>query len=162
MKSATTSKGGRPRKYPEPSRPVTVTLPLSTLDSLERIDPDRGKAIVKAVKHAAPDQHTHQRQPVEIVKVTANAGLIVVGPSKALRRISWLSLVEITPTRYLLSVPTGTSVDSLEIAVMDQLEDVGASDMNEKRLLESLLDKIRTLRRSRRVSKGELLFVEAE
>ena len=44
------SKGGRPAKFDEPSRPVTITLPDRILDRLKEIDADRALAIVKAVE----------------------------------------------------------------------------------------------------------------
>lgn len=152
--------GGRPRKYDEPSRPITLTLPDRTLKLLESIDADRGKAIVKAVDRCAGPAGG-KKPSVEIVRVNPASGLIVVGPSKALRRIPWLSLVEIAPSRYLLSVPSGTAVDSLEIALVDLLDDLPSQDAHEAELLQSLLDQIRSLRRSQRVTKGELLFVTA-
>src|SRR4029079_11482540 len=37
---------GRPRKFAQPSRPVTVTLPEDTLTRLGTIDADLGRAIV--------------------------------------------------------------------------------------------------------------------
>jgi len=50
--TAKENKGGRPRKFAEPSRPITITLPEKTLRSLERIDTDRGRAIVKVTERA--------------------------------------------------------------------------------------------------------------
>ena len=37
--------GGRPAKFAEPSRPVTVTLPERVLQLLAAVDADRAKAI---------------------------------------------------------------------------------------------------------------------
>jgi len=45
---------GRPRKFQEASRPVTVTLPQRTLELLSTFDEDRGRAIVKVTDAVAP------------------------------------------------------------------------------------------------------------
>ena len=44
--------GGRPPKFDEPSRPITLTLPESTLEGLRQIDADRGQAVVKLTRGA--------------------------------------------------------------------------------------------------------------
>jgi hypothetical protein len=49
------SRGGRPRKFAEPTRPVTVTIPDRTLKQLVHIDKDRAKAIAKAVNMAVDE-----------------------------------------------------------------------------------------------------------
>src|SRR5215471_1223002 len=97
-------KGGRPAKFSEPSRPVTVTLPERVLGSLARIDADRARAIVKATESVM----RKSIEGVELVEVAPGLGVIVVGPSDFLRKIDWLQLVEIAPARYLLSIPPGT------------------------------------------------------
>ena len=43
-------RGGRPAKFDEPSRPVTLTLPDRILERIKEIDGDRAKGIVKAVE----------------------------------------------------------------------------------------------------------------
>ena len=45
-------RGGRPRKFPGPSRVVTLTLPRTTIDQLSDIHEDRATAIVKAAEFA--------------------------------------------------------------------------------------------------------------
>ena len=73
--------GGRPRKFAEASRPVTLTLPDSTLHALQHIDPDRGQAIVKLVNRAL--QNGEKDKPlVEIITTSRGMGIIVVGPSQ--------------------------------------------------------------------------------
>ena len=51
---------------------------------------------------------------VEIVKTSADMGIIVVGPSKALSHISFLHLVEVAPARYLLALDSGYDFNNLE------------------------------------------------
>lgn len=149
--------GGRPPKFAEPSRPVTLTLPESTLSDLQQINADRSHAIVALTKKVLRSDGT-ERPLVEIVEMAKEAGLVIVGPSKALQKIPFLRLVEVAPTRYLLAVDKGHNFHSLEIAIIDALED----EQHEKReheLLTQLLDHIKGLRKARRVSMAEILFV---
>src|SRR4051812_902670 len=67
--------GGRPPKFAEPSRPITLTLPESTLEALRHIDRDRGKAIVKLAQNAMRLGDSVQPQ-VEIMEMAANIGLL--------------------------------------------------------------------------------------
>src|SRR5215813_2963652 len=109
--SKTKNKNGRPPKFPEARRPVTVTLPESTLVRLASIDPDRARAIVKLTDAATADHA--KRKPVELVEVSPGLCVILVGPSKLLQKIRWLRLVEVAPMRFLLTIPLGALVDSL-------------------------------------------------
>lgn len=151
--------GGRPRKFPSPSRPITVTLPVETLTDLEGIDPDRAKAIVKATALAVhgADQ---TRKPVEMVTVGSGTGLIVIGPSHSLRRIPWLRVSEIAPTRYILSLQPGVSVDSLEVSLGDILESLPESDKRERELISQLRNLIQGLRRGHRVDRHEIILAK--
>jgi hypothetical protein len=151
------SKGGRPPKYAEPRRPITVTLPERILQKLESADSDRSRAIVKCVE--AMDWHENRpRKPVELIELTPGKALIVVGPSASLRMIAWLRLVEIVPFRYLLSLPPGTAVEVLEVALQDLL--ANPLSAAERALLSELLKVIRFQRRGRLLSSGEILFVD--
>ena len=152
---------GRPPKFSESRRPVTVTLPESTLARLAAINPDRAQAIVKAVGAAAPLNAKHQKQ-VELVEVSPGVGIILVGPSRYFKRIKWLRLVEIAPMRYLLTIPSGTAVDSLELAIVDLLENVKSLDERERSILEQLRDLMRTLRVGDKLYKAELLFIDTK
>jgi hypothetical protein len=153
-----TVKRGRPPKFPEHRRPITVTLPESTLAQLEAIDTDRARAIVKATR-AAIESGSSQRKPVELVEVAPGLNLIVVGPSQYLRKIKWLHLIEIAPLRFLLTMPSGTAIDSVELAIIDLLQLVNTSEIWERSLLEGLRGLMRDLRNAETVSTAELLFV---
>ena len=150
---------GRPKKFHEVSRPVTVTLPERTLRQLCNINEDRAQGIVKAVDIVAGSA-THPTKPVELVEVTPGKAIIVVGPSKSLRKITWLRMVEIAPVRYLLSLPPGTSIESLEIAILDLLETLPQEANEDRVLLEALRNCIAYQRRGKMISKGELLFID--
>ena len=153
--------GGRPPKYDEPSRPITVTLPESTLDGLLRVDADRGQAIVKLTRHALRQDQESSPQ-VEIVQMAANTGLLIVGPSVALRRIPFLHLIEVAPSRFLLALEPGNDFKSLEIAIQDVLEEIPDNDVGERNLIVELLNHIKHLRKSERVSTAEILFVQLD
>ena len=109
---------GRPPKFEEARRPITVTLPERTLQQLAAINPDRARAIVKATAVTLGFK-SKNRSPVEVVEVYPGQAMIVVGPSKRLQEIEFLRMVEISPARYLLVISTGTPIEALEVAVQD-------------------------------------------
>ncbi len=154
------SLGGRPPKFAEPSRPVTLTLPESTLADLQQINLDRSHAIVELTKKMLRSKGA-ENPLVEIVEMAKKTGLVIVGPSKALRKIPFLRLVEVAPTRFLLAVEQGFNFHSLEIAILDALEDA-QDEKRECELLTQLLQHIKGLRKSERVRRAEILFVNLE
>lgn len=138
---------------------MTVTLPEDTLAQLASIDSDRARAIVKVTDAAIPVDGNRLKR-LELVEVAPDLAIVLVGPSRLLPRIKWLRLVEVAPMRFLLSIPPGTSIDSLELAVIDLLEEAQSSDDGERVLLELLRDLTRKLRRRGDFSKAEILFVD--
>lgn len=150
--------GGRPPKFAESRRPITVTLPDRILQKLEAVNHDRSRSIVKCVE-AVTGEGDRPLKPVELIEVSPGKALIVVRPSKSLAQIKWLRLVEISPARYLLVLPTGTQVEVLEVAIHDLLDDLGP-DSDERNLLMELQNIIGHQRRQRSISKAELLFVD--
>jgi hypothetical protein len=160
MKSSPTkNKGGRPAKFAEPSYPVTITLPERVLGLLATVDSDRAKAIVKLVDRALV---SGRKAPgfVEIVRVAPGKAIILVGCSRYLARIPWLRLVEVAPARNLISVLPGTSIETLEVALHDLLEEVPPRQTIEREMLEKLWRTLRESRRGRKTSKEEILFVD--
>jgi hypothetical protein len=148
------STGGRPPKYSEASRPITVTLPERILMELHAVNPDRSKAIVKCVD-AIRAKDDSPFKPVELIELTPGKKLIVVGQSSSLQQIEWLRLVEITPFRFLLVIPSGMAFEKLEVKIQDLL-----LNDSERVLLQELLGVISHGRRGQGISKGELLFVD--
>jgi hypothetical protein len=161
LKAAISTKGkaktGRPPKFHGPSRPVTMTLPESVLDRLASIDSDRARAIVMLTEAALPDEQEREKQ-IEIAEVMPGLGVIIVAPSRLLPNIKWLRLVRVSPTRYLLAIPSGTPIESLELAILDLLEE--AHEPREKALVNQLRDLIRLLRRQDGLFKAEMLFID--
>jgi hypothetical protein len=140
-------------------RPVTVTLPESTLARLAVLDPDRSRAIVKATEAAFPRDAERGQLP-ELVEVAPGVRVILVGPSRCLREIEWLRTIEIAPSRFLLILPSGTSIDSLELALIDLLEKADAEDPWETSVLQRLRKLIGSLRKGSEISKAELLLIQ--
>jgi hypothetical protein len=152
--------GGRPRKFAEPSRPITLTLPENTLRELQTIHPDTGHAIVQLASSAL--RNGGQDRPlVEILKTSADMGIIVVGPSRALSQISFVHLVEVAPARYLLALDFGHDFKSLEIAINDVLEDLPHSDKRDRELMMQLRQHIKHLRKSESMRRAEILFARS-
>ena len=152
--------GGRPPKFREPRHPVTMTLPERILDLLAEIDPDRTCAVVK-VTEAVVGTVKGDFKPVELVEMAPGKSLIVVGPSKALRKIPWLKLIEITRTRYLLTIPSGTPIETLEVALGDLSRNPELQkNERENAVLHELLNLIGSQRRAQRLSKAEILIID--
>jgi len=154
-------RGGRPPKFNEKSSPITVTLPHRIIQQLESVNMDRAKAIVKCVDSMIGSTWTDEKR-VEVVQISEDTGLIVVGPCQSLEKILWLKLIEITPCRFLLAVPTGTAIESLEVAIMDLIEGLPQDEISEKTLLTDLRQKLSHHRRQDGVSKGEILFISTK
>jgi len=150
--------GGRPPKYCEARRPITVTLPERILRDLQSINPDRSRAIVKCVETAMGKGDSPFKQ-IELIEFTPGKALIVTGPSSSLRQIEWLHFIEIAPFRYLLVLPSGTPVEVLEVTIQDLLAHMDPNS-DETALLMELRDVIGHQRRGRSLSKAELLFVD--
>ncbi len=150
---------GRPPKFNEPRRPITVTLPDRILRQLDAMGDDRAQAIVK-VTEAVVGRNPAGPKQVDLVEVSPGVAVIIVGPCASLRRIEWLRLVETAPGRNLLIIPSGTAVDSLEIAILDLLENSPSLHHEERPLLDELRCRLRSLRREQRISKAEIIFFD--
>ena len=150
--------GGRPPKFREASRRITVTLPERVLQSLERVGSDRARALVKCVEAAIGKGDLEQR-PVELIEVLPGKALIVVNSNRSLSRIDWLRMIEIAPARYLLVVPPGMPIERLEVEVQDLMESTDSIEEAESLLLETLQKMLVKFRRNNNISTGELLLV---
>ena len=149
---------GRPPKFEEARRPITVTLPERILQQLAALHGDRARAIVKATTLAIG--FTAEKRPLmDVVEVRPNEAVIIVGPSRRLQEISWLRLVEVAPARHLLVIPTGTAIELLEVAIGDLLERLAPDEKYERELLVELHRLLRQRRRQQDVSKAEILLL---
>ena len=151
-------RGGRPAKFAEPSRPVTVTLPERVLRLLATVDSDRAKAITKLADFSS-SLDGKPRQSVTTVQIARNRAILLVSHSEQLKRLPWLRLIEVAPARHLISIRTGTSIESMELAMRDLLEDLPKEKSIERGMLEALVKIIRESRRTKTTWKEEILFI---
>jgi hypothetical protein len=149
---------GRPPKFSESSSALTITLPDRILQELETIDSDRAKAIVKCVE-AVIAERPDRGKGYEIIAVSEDQGILLTGPSSALRSIPWVQLVEVNPARFLVSVPAGTGVAELEVAILDLLDTLPEEQAQEKALLVELRQQLALARRQEQVSSREIFLV---
>ena len=151
--------GGRPRKFAEESRPVTVTLPERTLRQLAAVNRDRARAIVQ-VTEVVVGAKEEGFPPVEVIEMSKGKSLIVVSECECLNGLPWLRLISIAPGRHLLTLEPGTSLESLEIALLDlEARDPPLSD-RETAVVRGIRECMTSHRRLRRMSKAELIFVD--
>ncbi|HMO51449.1 MAG TPA: hypothetical protein PKE26_09585 [Kiritimatiellia bacterium] len=152
---------GRPRKFIEPSHPITVTLPERTLEALATISDDRAKAIVMAVDTLRPPDNRSEHALVQVIKASEKTSMIVVGANQLLSAIPFLGLAEVAPGRYLLHLISGTSLADLEVALDDILEGDRGTDI-ERAMVAQLRMQLKKVRRTRSVHKAEVLIVHTE
>lgn len=151
-------RGGRPAKFAEPSRPVTVTLPERVLESLSAVDTDRAKAITR-VADSVLGPKGKPLPLVATIKIADSQAIILVSDCAPLRRLPWLRLIEVAPARHLISVHSGTSIETMEVALQDLLDEVPRDRTRERAILDELLQLIRNSRRARTTLKEEILFI---
>jgi hypothetical protein len=78
---------------------------------------------------------------------------------RSLGRIGLLQLVEVAPDRFLLTVPSGTAIESLEMELLDTLESLPANEEAERPGLEKLRQIINQQRKKKAFSKREFLLI---
>jgi hypothetical protein len=157
-----TKKGpGRPPKFSEPSRPITVTLPERILEKLQKVDSDRAAAITKVTDHFIPDAE-NRANLLEIVPINDNNGLIVICYSQILAQLPHVQLIEVSPQRYIISMQPGTSVDSFELTLKDIIENKPAKATAELPLLQKLCNILTKIRREQGMQKAEILLVSVQ
>jgi CRP-like cAMP-binding protein len=147
--STTTSvapRRGRPRKFSGPSRPVTLTLPVETIEALTALDSDLSRAVVRIAqpevrrRHAAAELVTFGRRAV-----------IIVNASRALERRIGVDLVPLPGGRALIAFEEPTTPDALELRIEDALDDPGLSRAD-RETFEAILEILKTARRSGEVA----------
>ncbi len=150
---------GRPPKFDEESNQITLTLPQRTLNLLRIIDDDRSRAIVKCVD-AIAQKESEQKKYIKVVRMCDEKGLIVIGPCHSLAKIPGLRLVEIAPLRYLLAISENCSSHSLELAIMDLIDNLTQEENGDMELLVELRRQLSSHRRKNNITTAEILFVD--
>ena len=153
-------RGGRPSKFAEPGVPVTMRLPASTLERLALIDSDRARAVVRSVD-AVLGRDSADRAPVRELLLSGGDALVVVPDSPLLRSVPWLRLVEISPGRNLISLRHRTSIERLELTLVDLLDAHPDASEADRRMVALLLERIRAPRRNHALEVEEILLVPA-
>lgn len=109
---------GRPKKFDEPTRVVSLTLPESTIARLTQTHGDLGRAIVGLL---AADT-TAKGRPAELV-VFGNYAVISVRPTPSLETRIGVQLVPLPDGRALLSFDAPKTISDLELSISDALDD---------------------------------------
>ena len=155
-------RGGRPAKFDEPSRPVTITLPDRILERIREIDGDRAKGLVKAVEAVlAGGACGPAAEAVGELRVAKDESLLVVARCPLLASVPWLRMVEIAPGRHLISLRDGVPIERLEVTLGDLLDSHPEASEAERNVLRTLLSRIRAPRRNQAVRKEEILVVRS-
>jgi hypothetical protein len=137
---------------------VTITLPDDVVHALRAVDPDLSRAIVRLAENSGAS--AVPRPPVELTQY-GHSAVIVVTPTKAIRRLAGVALVPLPDGRALISLDQQIGVAEFEVMVGDALDGDGVVP-SERAVLESLRDILREARRSRRVRLRERSIIVLE
>lgn len=134
---------GRPRKFTEPSRAITLTLPEHVIGTLDEIDHDLSRAVVRLVQpHVASRPHP----PAELVSFGSRA-VIVVNPTRTLEQRTGVMLIPLSDGRALVSLDDSTTANGLELMIQDALEEKDLPP-DDARIFEGIRAILRDTRRS--------------
>lgn len=137
---------GRPRKFVGPSRPVTLTLPETVIQSLADVDADLGRAIVRL---ALASGGRLKHPPVELA-VFGRRAVIVVNPTVTLKQRTGVDLIPLSDGRALISFDEPKTIAELELLLDDALEGATLSEQD-RAIFEGIADILRSARRSKDV-----------
>jgi hypothetical protein len=138
---------GRPRKFAAPSRTVTLTLPIHTIDALTAVDEDLGRAIVRLAPQGGA---TAAANPAALTRFGRHA-VIVVNPTRALAARIGVELIPLPDGRAIISFARSTTPAELELLLEDALDDRDL-EPGDRDTFEAILAIIREARRSADVS----------
>jgi hypothetical protein len=148
---------GRPRKFTEPSRAVTLTLPEHVIAALSDIDHDLSRAVVRL---AQPQVARQPHPPAELATFGRNA-VIVVNPTRTLEDRTGALLIPLSDGRALISFDEPITIARLELSIRDVLEDPKLTE-EDKRIFTSIADILKAARRSRTVTLGQRNIIVLE
>lgn len=140
------SKRGRPPKYGRPAKVVALTLPAEIVETLQRINPDLGWAIVTLAEKSA---RGHRPPPpldeAHLVEVGAGQSLIVVDSAR-FQGLPGVQVVPLSSSQAFLALEPGRGMADLELAVLDRIDRLPS---DERQPWERLRDRLRKWRRDR-------------
>ena len=138
---------GRPKKFDEPTRVVSMTLPESAIDRLSQTHGDLGRAVVSLI-----DRKTSPRaRPAAELVVFGNHAVISVRPSPSLEQRTGVQLVPLPDGRALLSFDTPKTISDLELSISDALDDPSLNS-EDRAVFDSLRGILREARQATDVS----------
>lgn len=137
---------GRPRKFAEPTRAVTLTLPESVLATLTAVHKDISRAIVQLTVR----RRRHKHPLAELVTFGGNA-VITVRPTPSLEERAGVRLVPLPDGRALLSFDQPASIADLELTLSDALEDPQLPRAD-RQVFEAIVGILKDARRSRDIT----------
>lgn len=146
-RASTGARRGRPRKFNRPSRAVTLTLPDDTVATLQRIDEDLSRAIVRAVQPLMDDLP----HPAAQLTTFGGRSVILVSPSRTLRERTGVELIPFSDGRALISFDEALSISEIELRVRDALADP-SFEPEDRPVFEALADILSAARREDGVS----------
>lgn len=138
---------GRPRKFAEPTRVVSLTLPESAIDHLAQTHADLGRAVVNLIDRS---RSSRTRPAAELV-VFGNHAVISVRPTASLEQRAGVELVPLPDGRALLSFDAPQTVADLELSIRDALDDPSLG-RDDRAVFDSLRDILRDARQAPDVS----------
>ena len=137
---------GRPRKFIQPSRPITLTLPEHVIAALAGLDRDLSRAIVRLAQPMLADR---PNPPAELVTFGRHS-VIVVNPSRTLEKRTGVELVHLPDGRALISFEQSMTASGLELLIEDALED-RTLPTGDRVIFDAIATILKTARRSDKV-----------
>jgi hypothetical protein len=137
------SRRGRPRKFNRPSRAVTLTLPDDVIATLNEIDSDLSRAVVRAIQPLVPEV---PRPPAELTMYGTRA-VISVPQNRTLKDRTGVELVPLSAGRALISFDDRLSIPQFELRLRDALADSTLGD-DDRATFEAIASILQDARRS--------------
>ena len=135
---------GRPRKFDEPTRVVSLTLPESVIASLTNLHGDLGHAVTRLANKVG--KRAPERKAAELVMFGRRA-TISVRPSRSLARRLAVELVPMPDGRALIAFDAPQTVAEFELRLHDALDDA-TLDHADREACEAMRLILRDARRS--------------
>jgi hypothetical protein len=148
---------GRPRKFGAPSRAITLTLPETVIDALERIDRDVSRAVVRVTQ---PEIRKGPHAAAELATFGSRA-VIVVNPTRTIERLIGVMLVPLSDGRALISFDETMTPARIELKIEDALED-DRLPVSDAEVLASIRDLLKEARRSASVTLSQRNIIVLE
>ncbi len=159
---------GRPPKFGRPASLLALTLPDDTIEFLQSVDQDLGWAIVKLAEAqqgeaGAADAGQPAVGPPDatLVPIGRYQYLIVVRVHDVFDSLPGVDLVPLGHGQAFLAFQGRHTLEGLELALVDRLEDATLSDEDRARVA-SLRDMLREWRRDETLSFHERSIVVVE